>query len=207
MNRRSNSARSMQMWIATGLASGSALFATQLGAQPASSPPVPERAINLSVTVKASVAEVYKTFTTRDGVVSFFAPDAVVEPRVGGLFEMHINPLAAPGLKGGDDMRFLALQENKMLSFTWNAPPHLAEARKQRTVVVLRFVEKGASETEVRLHHTGWGEGGEWDKTFDYFTKSWPNVLANLKKRFDEGPIDWKPWLDRLRAMNTAAPK
>jgi hypothetical protein len=31
--------------------------------------------------------------------------------------------------KGADDMRFLALQPKKMLSFDWNAPPSLPQAR------------------------------------------------------------------------------
>lgn len=169
--------------------------------------PAAERAITHAVIIKASKAEAYKAFTTKEGVTSFFAPDAVVEPRVDGLFEVHINPFADAGMKGGDGMRFLALQENTMLSFTWNAPPHLAEARKQRTVVIVRFYEVSATETEVRLHHIGWGDGGEWDKTYDYFIRVWPNVLGNLKKRFDEGPIDWKPWLERLRPKPDATKK
>jgi uncharacterized protein YndB with AHSA1/START domain len=161
-------------------------------------PPM-ERAITHAVTIKASAAEAYKLFTTQEGVTSFFAPEAVVEPRIDGLFEMHINPFAAPGEKGGDGMRFLALQENKMLTFTWNAPPSLPEVRKQRTVVIVRFIEKSPTETEVRLHHIGWGDGGEWDKAYDYLSRAWPAILGNLKKRTETGPIDWKPWLERMR--------
>ena len=87
-----------------------------------------------------------------------------------------------------------------MLSFTWNAPPQLPEARKQRTVVILRLQPEGAGATRVRLHHVGWGTGGEWDQAFDYFTRAWPNVLGNLRKRFVDGqPIDWTPWLERMK--------
>jgi uncharacterized protein YndB with AHSA1/START domain len=102
-------------------------------------------------------------------------------------------------MKGADNMRILAFQENKMLSFTWNAPPSLPEVRKQRTVVILRFEREGDNATRVHLHHVGWGEGGEWDKTYDYFSKAWPNVLANLQKRFTNGPIDWTEWLARMK--------
>ena len=34
---------------------------------------------------------------------------------------------------------------------------------------------------------------------YDYFGKAWPNVLKNLQKRFDSGPVDWKPWLEKLK--------
>jgi uncharacterized protein YndB with AHSA1/START domain len=176
-------------------------------AQPATSASPIERAITHAVKIKASKTDAYKSFTTREGVTSFFAPEAVVEPRVDGLFEAHMNPFAEPGMKGADGMRFLALQENAMVSFTWNAPPHLAEARKQRTVVIVRFSEISPTETEVRLHHVGWGDGGEWDKAYEYFSRAWPNVLNNLKKRFDEGPMDWKPWLERMRPKPDAMKK
>ena len=35
--------------------------------------------------------------------------------------------------------------------------------------------------------------------TYRYFDRSWGNVLANLKKRFDSGPQDWTDWLAQLQ--------
>lgn len=159
-----------------------------------------EKAIEAEAVVPAPVNEVYAAWTTVEGVKGFFAPDAVIELKPNGLYEMHMNPFAPPGARGADDMRILSLQENRMLSFTWNAPPHLPEARKQRTAVIVRFVPISPKETRVTLHHTGWAEGGEWEKAHDYFTKAWPYVLGNLKKRFESGPIDWQPHLTRLKA-------
>ena len=52
----------------------------------------------------------------------------------------------------------------------------------------------------VTLHHVGWGDGDEWDKAYAYFVKAWPGVMRNLKKRFEDGPINWKPWLDSMQA-------
>ena len=166
-----------------------------------------ERAIVKEVVVKATPGEVWQAWTTVEGITSFFAPGARLEPRSMGLFEIHMNPYAPDGLKGADDMRYLALQEPRFLSFTWNAPPHLAEARKQRSVVTVRIIPVDATTTKVVLNHSAFGEGGEWDKTYDYFNNAWGRVLANLKKRFDEGPIDWAPWLEQLRKMGAAAPK
>ena len=158
-----------------------------------------ERAIDEKITVKANVDDVWKAWTTTDGVKTFFAPDANVQLRVDGPFEIYMNPFAEAGMKGADGMRIIAFQDKKMLIFTWNAPPSLPEARKQRTVVIVRFISRGDVLTDVTLHHIGWGEGGEWDKAYDYFGKAWPNVMKNLKKRFDDGPVDWKPWLERLK--------
>lgn len=181
-----------------------ALLAAPILALTAAGAAAQERAIVKSVTVKAPVEEVWKAWTTAEGIKSFFAPDARVEPRPGGLFEIHINPYARPGMKGADGMVFLALQEPRMLSFTWNAPPHLPEVRGQRTSVTVRLEPAADGATQVRLTHTGWGDDGQWDQAYAYFDRAWGNVLANLGKRFAEGPIDWTDWLRQVRAYQDA---
>jgi uncharacterized protein YndB with AHSA1/START domain len=168
--------------------------------------PAAERAIDKQVEVAASLAQAWDAWTTREGITSFFAPDAKVEARAGGAFEIYFDPAAAPGSKGADGMQFMALQPKTMLSFTWNAPPHLPEARQQRTLVVVRFEPLGDKATRVSLHHTGWGDGGEWDQAYTYFDRAWGRVLGNLKQRFEKGPQDWTEWLNALRKAREAAP-
>ena len=165
-----------------------------------------ERAIVKEVVVAASPQQAWDAWTTREGIVSFFAPDARIEPRVGGAFAIYIDPQAEPGMKGADDMRFMALQPPRMLSFDWNAPPSLPEARAQRTFVVVRIEPVAEGQTRVTLTHTGWGDGGEWDKAYAYLDRAWGNVLGNLKKRFETGPVDWTAWLDALRKAREQAP-
>ena len=102
-------------------------------------------------------------------------------------------------------MRFMALQAPTMLSFDWNAPPFLPEARKHRTFVIVRLADIDGKSTRVALHHTGWGSGGEWDRSYAYFDRAWTGVLGNLKRRFETGPTDWTEWLAQLRKMHAAA--
>jgi len=163
-----------------------------------------DRTIVKTATVKAPVDDVWRAWTTSEGIKSFFAPEARVEARPGGPFEIHFNPYAKPGLKGADDMVVLAVQEGKMVSFTWNAPPHLPEVRGQRTAVTVRFKPAAEGHTEVRLTHGGWGDGGQWDQAFAYFDAAWGRVLANLEKRFAGGPVDWAPFLKQMKAYQDA---
>lgn len=161
-----------------------------------------ERSLDKEVLVPAPIAEVWAAWTTREGITSFLAPEAEIDARVGGAFHVHFDPLAAPGSKGADDMRYLALQKPTMLSFDWNAPPHLPQARAQRTFVVVRLKDVDGKSTRVTLHHVGWGEGGEWEQAYLYFDRAWGKVLANLRKRFESGPIDWSEWMAQLRKMH-----
>lgn len=164
-----------------------------------------ERAIDKSVEVAATLDEAWAAWTTREGVIGFFAPEAVIDARVGGAFHIHFDPTAPAGAKGADDMRYMALQPKRMLSFDWNAPPSLPNVRQQRTFVVVRFEALGERSTRVTLHHTGWGGGEEWDRAYAYFDRAWGGVLANLQKRFVQGPMDWSPWLLQLRKAREAA--
>lgn len=151
-----------------------------------------ERAVKLSVEVGAPVDDVWRAWTTDDGIQSFFAPGSNVEARPDGPYEIYFNPTAEPGLRGADDMRVLAVQPPTLLSFTWNAPPSLPAAREQRTHVTVRLHALGDARTHVSLTHDGWGDGGEWDEAFDYFVRAWGEVvLPRLQWCFEHGPVDW----------------
>jgi uncharacterized protein YndB with AHSA1/START domain len=113
-----------------------------------------ERAIDKEIFAPAPVDTVWQSWTTKVGIESFFAPEAEIDARVGGAFHIHFDPHGEPGMKGADDMRYMALQAPKMLSFDWNAPPSLPEARQQRTFVVVRLFPIDASSTRVTLHQT-----------------------------------------------------
>jgi uncharacterized protein YndB with AHSA1/START domain len=82
-----------------------------------------ERSIDKEVIVDATLDLAWEAWTTREGITSFFAPDAKIEPQVGGAFQIYMDPTAPLGSRGADDMRVMALQPKQMLSFDWNAPP------------------------------------------------------------------------------------
>ena len=90
-------------------------------------------------------------------------------------------------------MIVLAVQPMKMLSFTWNSPPELLEVRGQMTHMLVRFFALDADHTRVTLVQDGWGEGGQWDQSYGYFTIAWLQVvLPRLNYCFTAGPIDWE---------------
>ena len=151
-----------------------------------------ERTVFAEIMVPAPAGEVWRAWTTEEGARSFFAPQCHIELRPGGAYEMFFAPDAEPGLRGGEGMIVMAVEPERMLSFTWNAPPSLPTVRDQMTHVVVRLFETEAGETRVTLRHDGWGEGGEWDGAYEYFDRAWSGVvLPRLKYRFEHGPIDW----------------
>ncbi len=148
--------------------------------------------IHFQVVISAPISEVWEAWTTEEGVKTFFAPDCRIDLRVGGAYEIYFDPSAPEGERGGEGLTILAIQREKMLSFTWNAPPSLPEVRGQLTHVALHFKPAGERSTLLSFEHDGWGEGGQWDQAFEYFTRAWGEVvLPRLQNRFEHGPVDW----------------
>ena len=52
-------------------------------------------------------------------------------------------------------------------------------------------------QTRLHFREDGFGEGGEWDKRFDYFVSAWGQVvLPRLAYRFANGPVKWAQEID-----------
>ncbi len=143
-----------------------------------------ERAIRHQRTVLHRRAEVWRRFTTADGL-RFVVDEAKVELRPGGHYEWYFMPDKPPGSRGGEGCRVLSFLPERMLSFTWNAPPDLARTRRQYTWVVLELTDAALGHTDVTLTHLGWPASGlqddpQWEETFRYFDRAWGKVLDRL---------------------------
>ena len=150
------------------------------------------RRILLEEEINAHIGEVWDAWSTADGCRTFFAPDCFIEFEIGGAYEMYFMPEGDTGFRGGEGCTILAIQHERMLSFTWNAPPSMPEIRAQFTHVTLYFEKLSESSTKLTLIHDGWGDGEKWDEAFYYFEKAWGDVvLPRLKERFANGPIAW----------------
>ena len=92
-----------------------------------------ERAIDREVVVAANVDAVWQAWTTTEGIKTFFAPDAHVELRVDGPFEIFINPYAAPGMKGADGMRIVGFQPKRVAAFELSPSSRFTSAGRNKS--------------------------------------------------------------------------
>ncbi len=151
------------------------------------------KSIHFEMELNAPPSEVYNAWTTLEGIKSFFAPDGKVELKKFGNYHIYFFPEYPEGSRGAEDELIISYEKDRMFSFTWGFPPNLPDLREnQKTVVNLRFIEIEDGKTIFTFTQTGWGEGEEWQKGYDYFINAWGKVvLARLKYRFEKGPIDW----------------
>lgn len=144
-----------------------------------------DRTIEKSIVVKAPRSVVWQMWTTEKGLCSFFPPQCHVEFKIGGAYEMYFLVDAEDGSRGSEGCKILSYLPERMLSFSWNAPPTIPTVRdhehKAWVVIDLREHEEG---TEVLLYHLGFLEGDDWEKCIDYFEEAWGRVLNRLKESF-----------------------
>lgn len=137
------------------------------------------RSLVLDTNVAATPRVVWDAWASTNGIDSWWnPPGSNIELRVGGPFELHFDLDAGPGLMGSEGCVFLGYVPGEMISFTWNAPPHLA-LRQSHTWVVITFAESSMG-TTVHLVHTGFGTGDDWDAYMAYFDSAWAYVLELL---------------------------
>jgi len=158
---------------------------------------VEERAIQFEMELNAPIEEVWAAWTTEEGILSFFSPACNIELTPGGTYEIFFDTNSPAGKRGGEEMIVLAFQAPSLFSFTWNAPPSLAEVRDQRSHVTIRLEAIDESQTHLQFREDGFGEGGQWDERVDYFINAWGKVvLPRLAYRFANGPVDWEGEID-----------
>jgi len=134
--------------------------------------------------INAPVADVWKAWTTPEGIESFWAPKAAkVEPVPGGAFELWFGVNNPEGSRGSEGCLVHSVKPMEQFVFEWGAPPGNA-VRKLRTLVYLDFKPLPDNRTEVTLRNFGYGTGEDWAKAKAYFEEAWPAVMGLLEKRF-----------------------
>lgn len=144
-----------------------------------------EKHIFKEAIIPGSISDVWNAWTVKEEMIKFFAADAEIELQIGGKYEMYFLLDNPPDSRGGEGNRVLSFVPQRMLSFTWNAPPQYPNVRKEKTWCVLFFDKLDANSTKICFYQFGWKEGEEWDQVYNYFLEAWDYVLNNLKKYFE----------------------
>jgi len=165
---------------------GTAAVSAQKAVPDQSADPAKELKIELSI--PAPVHDVWRAFTTQQGLSSWLAPDTSVELKPGGDWLVKF-----PGSTGGGTI--VSFVPEKEIVISALAPERFPHVRTARTHAVFTFTPSGNS-TLVGLTQTGWQSGPEWDAAYEYLAAGNAQLLAMLHHRFAAGPTDWQKAMD-----------
>lgn len=145
-------------------------------------------AFQVETEILSTLELVWWAWTRSDRIVQWFAPEAHIEPRLGGAFELFFNPANREqmGTKGCLITHF---EPQERLGFTWKGPDDFAALMNHDEALTYVLVSMAESEgkTRVVVEHYGWMEGEEWEKARAWHQMAWTHALASLKSAIEEG--------------------
>ena len=144
--------------------------------------------IRIEISIASPLELVWRSWTRSDRISDWFAPEANVEARRGGPFELFFDPVdhEHQSTKG---CVFTLVEPKRRLGFTWKGPDQFAELMNDPaslTSVIATFHDENGV-TRVVIEHGGWGEGEEWTQAQAWHQKAWEEVLRRLKSNLESG--------------------
>jgi uncharacterized protein YndB with AHSA1/START domain len=151
---------------------------TKLKSQPSRRYSMGDRKIERSVQVKVSPEKAFQAITLPAHLERWFATKAVTDPRPGGTFTLEFD-FTDPSHDHVQKGEYSEVVRGKVVRHSW--------ANKLGPTAVEWLIQAKGGGTEIRLTHTGWGSGAEWDAQLDSHEKGWTGFLGNLKTVLEGG--------------------
>jgi uncharacterized protein YndB with AHSA1/START domain len=133
-----------------------------------------DKVLQLSIIVPATVKEVWKLFTTDEGLKKWIAPVAKIDMKIGGSIRTNYDSNKTVDDSSSIKLDIINYIEYEMLTLKVNLNNSFpAEAKKEDKNLqeILQFVKVGEHETKIISTMVGWGQGSHWDKAYSFFEK------------------------------------
>jgi uncharacterized protein YndB with AHSA1/START domain len=136
------------------------------------------RTIELETTVDASPDAVFRALTDAGQLARWFPSSAESDPRTGGAFSyrFEFDDASRDHTYTGE---YLEVTSDSAVRYPWQTGLGPTE--------VAFTLEPAGGATRVRLAHSGWGQGGDWDESVEMHRQGWGGFLENLKAYLERG--------------------
>ena len=135
--------------------------------------------IEITKTIDAQPESVFRALTDADELTRWWPTGAESDPRSGGAFEYRFEFSQEPERNHVYSGTYYEISPNRRLAYPWQGK--LGETRVEVTV------EPAHGGTEVRLVHSGLGDGEEWVEWRQLHLDGWSFFLDNLKAYLERG--------------------
>jgi uncharacterized protein YndB with AHSA1/START domain len=132
------------------------------------------RTIEKELFTAAAPERVYRAFTNKEDLERWFVTHAELDARPGGVFNLRWKDESVAGA-------FVELDPPRRVTFTWDDGPKYGI-----TTCTIEFIPE-ADGTLLRLTHTGFGQGDNWDQLYDGINGGWTTELGHLKTWLERG--------------------
>lgn len=161
--------------------------------------------IEQEIEVAATPEEVWRALSDGEALAGWFPVAARVEPGVGGKVWLSWGP----GMEG--ESRITIWEPGRRLRLVASYPDSVAaptDAAGRPVEIAMDFeIEARGGRTRVRLVHSGFGRGAEWDGDYDAIGRGWKYELRSLRHYLERHPGEgrkavWVSWKTALPAAD-----
>jgi uncharacterized protein YndB with AHSA1/START domain len=142
--------------------------------------------------VNAPVAEVWKAWTTSDGLASWLAPHADIDLRIGGLLRTNYSADGSLGDAGTIENEVMAFDPERMLAIRVSKAPSNFPFKDsiKGMWTVLYFTAESDGTTRLKIVGLGFTAEAESQKMKQFFERGNAFTVDQLRKRFETKPRD-----------------
>jgi uncharacterized protein YndB with AHSA1/START domain len=135
--------------------------------------------ILIQVTIPLPIPMIFSAFLDPNHLQGWLCDRAVVEPTVGGRYELTWSE----GTEFTSHGKVTQLTPDVDLGFTWTAPPEFTALMNEPTPKTHLYVRLAESPEgiDITLEHAGWESGPEWEEARSWHFHLWDDRLHRLK--------------------------
>lgn len=139
--------------------------------------------------INAPVADVWKAFTTTEGIKSWMVAEGDVDLRIGGKFRTGYQPGTDLNGPNAIENTILAFDPERMITIQNTKAPEKFPFKKAIAEVwtVIYFESLSAKQTRVTSRMLGYRQEDEFIKMRRFFMDGNKQTLEELKKHFEKG--------------------
>lgn len=148
-----------------------------------------DKSILKEITINAPINLVWSAWTISERVAEWFAPEANIEAKLNGAFELYFIPgnETSMNTKG---CKITKYDYEELLHFTWKGPDQFETIMNNvddLTTVKVKFESIGGNSTKVILEHVGFKHSEYLVEAIQWHEMAWSGVLQSLKAAIEKG--------------------
>lgn len=133
-----------------------------------------EKVLQLSIILPVEVQEAWNYFTTDSKLAKWIAPVAHIELKSGGYIVTNYDKIKTISDSSSIKLGIISYLENKLMILKVDLNNNFSkkvQEEDQNLQEIIELVPIAPGKTKIISSMVGWGEGKDWEKTYDFFLK------------------------------------
>jgi len=146
-----------------------------------------EKVLQLSIIVPLEIKEVWKYFSTDAKLSQWIAPVAHIELKNGGFIITNYDTTKKLSDSSSIRLGIISYLENELLLLKVDLNNNFSKKvqdEDQNLQEIIQFISIAPGKTKIISSMIGWGQGKDWEKTYDFFAMGNEWTYKQLLKLF-----------------------